>query len=187
MTDALTVLPGLGCTAPEAIERFIAAAKMLRNVTEQGGPNAGQMVEIMLALVGLKRGQPWCAAYVSYTGHQSFLDEATPTKTAWPLPMTGGCALLGEAGIKHNALHTTPQRGDLFLLYFPSLGRFAHVGIVLEVLDDHGLCRTLEGNTNDGDGSREGYKVSLRTRRLHIDAGDRCLRWVECVPTSPVG
>jgi hypothetical protein len=168
----------------DVLEEYIAAAKVLRNVVESGGPNCGKMVEIMLKAVGLPKGKPWCAAYVNYVGHQAFLDENDPAKSLWPLPMTGGCAVLGEFGLKHNVLYEEPKRGDIFLLYFPTLKRFAHTGIVLEPPGKDGKCTTIEGNTN-GNGGREGYEVALRTRTINTEAGSRFLRWSELVEKDP--
>lgn len=169
-----------------AIEQFASAAKVLRNIQEHGGPNAGEMVEVLLASVGLKRGQPWCAAYVSYIGHQAFLNEEDPTKSTWPLPMTGGCAELGEYAAAHNVLVEDGQRGDLFLLKLTVEGvhRFAHVGVILSGPDASGRYRTIEGNTNDGDGSREGFKVSMRRRTIDSASGHRFVRWVSLLPTT---
>ena len=70
-------------------------------------------------------------------------------------------------------METVPQPGDVFLLYYPALKRYAHTGFVLEVRDN-GACVTIEGNTNDG-GSRDGWGVFTRTRRFGID--DRFIRW----------
>ena len=52
--------------------------------------------------------------------------------------------------------------GDIFGLYFNSLGRIAHVGTVLEDFGD-GWVLTIEGNTNSA-GSREGNGMFTRLR-----------------------
>lgn len=163
-----------------SIEQFCAAAKAFYNVQEHGDPNCGEMVELFLKSVGLQKGQPWCAAFVSYVGHQAFLNEQDPTKSAWPLPMTGGCAVLGADAAKHGILLEDAARGDLFLLKFTVEGvhRFAHVGLVLSGPYADGRYVTLEGNTNDGDGSREGYKVCIRRRMIDPEHGHRFVRWV---------
>lgn len=163
-----------------AIEAFIAAAKVFRNVQEHGGPNAGEMVELFLKAVGLVRGQPWCAAFVSYVGYNAFRSEEDPSKSTWPMVMSGGCAVLGEFADKKAVLVTEGQRGDLFLLKLVVDGvtRFAHVGVVLSGPDAEGRYRTIEGNTNDGDGSREGFKVAMRRRTITPENGHRFVRWV---------
>lgn len=55
-----------------------------------------------------------------------------------------------------------PETGDVFLIWFPKLGRPAHIGFV-ERWGNRTVI-TVEGNTNDN-GSREGDGV-YRKRRL---------------------
>lgn len=147
------------------------ALKLLRFVREEPkNSNRGQAVEAFLARVGLKPGDPWCAAAVSYIGDTLYGER-------WPLPMTGGCATLGDAAKRLKVLHQTPEAGDVFLVYFPKLRRLAHTGFVLEVQSEKNgatTCRTWEGNTNDG-GSRDGYGMFERTRTF--GPNDRFIRW----------
>ena len=170
-----TVHPLPDTTLP--IERLIASALTLTNVSEQGGENRGQMVELMLREVDLPAGEPWCAAYVYHTGYWSQYNPATQHST-WPLPKTGACATLGAFATAHDLLHATPIRGDIFLMYFPSLHRFAHTGIVLSVTETTSayLCTTIEGNTND-DGSRDGWKTCIKSRGFKKTDGHRFIRW----------
>ena len=51
--------------------------------------------------------------------------------------------------------------GDIFIMQFA--GGFGHTGFVKEI--KKGLIITIEGNTN-ADGSREGFEVASRTRKL---------------------
>lgn len=174
-------LRALDAKRAEYAERYISAALVLKDVPEIGA-NAGQMVELLQKSVGIHKGDPWCAAFVNYVGRQAFLNETDPKRSAWPLPMTGGCAAIGDFAAKHDLLRTEPQRGDVHLLYFPSMKRFAHTGIVLQPpLAPGGQCLVIDGNTNDGDGSREGYKVSLRRRTIDPKAGHRFVRWTELI------
>jgi CHAP domain len=158
-------------------ERLIAAAFALNNITEQGGENRGQMVELMLHEVGLPAGEPWCAAYVYHVGYWSQYDSTTQ-HSAWPLPKTGACATLGAFATVHDMLEPAPQRGDVFLMYFSTLHRFAHTGIVLSVTETGTsyLCTTIEGNTND-DGSRDGWKTCVKSRVFKKGDGHRFIRW----------
>lgn len=133
--------------------------------------NAGPYVERVLKRTGLGKGHPWCAAWVADVGRLALGAD-------WPLPMTASCYHLGEHARTKGALVTTPDAGDVFLVYFPTLKRFAHTGLVTEVLAD-GSVRTIEGNTNDG-GSRDGWGVFRRTRRL--GPNDRCIRWTALLP-----
>ena len=96
--------------------------------------------------------------------------------------MTGACAVLGAFAQTHAILETVPVRGDLFLMYFPSLHRFAHTGVILSVTDTPtaSLCTTIEGNTND-DGSRDGWKTCIKTRLFTKTDGHRFIRWESLV------
>ena len=69
------------------------------------------------------------------------------------------------------------RSGDIFLVWFPSLKRFGHTGLVLSRNPD-GSLETREGNTS-GAGSREGWMVADRTRTL--GKFDRVVRWVDAL------
>lgn len=159
----------------DAVGRYLAACNAFVGVTEQGGPNAGQMVELFQKAVSLQRGQPWCVAFVNYVGKHAF--SVYDPKTTWPIPMYGGCAILGEWAAKHKILLKTGAPGDLFLLYYPSMKRLAHVGVLVEpVSGQDNAWVTIEGNTSGG-GSREGWMVAKRVRVIDPAAGHRFVRW----------
>lgn len=147
--------------------------------TEIGGNNRGQAVERFLKHVALEPGQPWCAAWVAYVGYYGCYDYATK-KSYWPLPKTGGCAYLGDVAKGKSVLVAMPEPGDVFLVYFPSLKRFAHTGFCVSANTD-GSWVTIEGNTSGG-GSREGWGVFERTRTF--DAADRFIRWRTLLPEA---
>jgi hypothetical protein len=96
--------------------------------------------------------QPWCHAYVSKILHD--VGESIGKIAYCP------------AGVAHfrNAeqLASTPQPGDVFYLYFPAMGRYAHTGFVKAV--DGDWIVTIEGNT-DKNGSRTGGSVMSKRRR----------------------
>lgn len=131
--------------------------------------NAGPYVERVQKVTGNQKGDPWCASEVADTGQIAL-------GPAWPLPLTGGCQVLADfAKAKGCRYGGMPHRGDVFLVWHPELGRFAHTGFVVLVQSD-GTCVTHEGNTSGG-GSREGWIKAERTRRFKPD--DRFVRWVE--------
>ena len=151
----------------DPIQKVLDAAKAdARLVVERGGDNRGWEVEAILQSVGLAPGNPWCAAWVYWTGRYAL-------GTKWPLPRTGSCAALGDYGKQKGLLLTRPAEGDVFLLWSPSLNRFHHTGFVTKALSGDRYC-TVEGNTND-DGSVNGWGVLERQRRM-ADS-DRFLRW----------
>lgn len=172
---------------------LVAAASAFIGVREEGGNNRGPMIERFLEKVGHKEGQPWCAAFVYYVGYWSHC-EPTSERSAWPLPATASCYMLGQFARKKQILVKEPMPGDVFLVYNPLLMRFAHTGIVVQVsrreLRASGSvwyeCITIEGNTNE-EGSRDGDAVARKPRRFYPEAGDRFIRWVNLDPRHRAG
>lgn len=128
--------------------------------------NAGPYVERVLARTGTPKGSPWCAAQVTDWG-------VIALGEAWPVARSAYVPTIAAWADKMHCLHTTPQRGDLFVLWFEKLQRFAHIGLVTDVRPD-GSIATIEGNTS-GAGSREGWMVGARVRTLTPQ--DRVIRW----------
>ncbi|HEX7828659.1 MAG TPA: CHAP domain-containing protein [Thermoanaerobaculia bacterium] len=168
---------------PSPIDEFLQVALACVGAQEVPvGSNGGFFVERcqkVTGTAGLKPGAAWCASFVAMVGQATF-------GKSWPLPLTASCAELGAFATKKNILDAAPQRGDLFVVYFDSLNRFAHVGIVVEVKDGVTI-RSVSGNTLDpvrhadeGSSMREGWCVSDRPWRLA--AKDRFIRWVNLLP-----
>lgn len=161
----------------DAVARFLSVCNAFVGFTEQG-PNSGQVVDAFLASVGLKPGQPWCAAYMNYCGQRAFSVHEPST---WPVPMTGGCLAIGNWAAKKSVLMKTGQVGDLFLLHYPQMKRFAHVGVlVAPVAGTPNRWLTIEGNTS-GQGSREGWIVAKRERTINPADGHRFVRWTKLI------
>jgi hypothetical protein len=97
--------------------------------------------------VHLKKGNPWCAAFVSWVFWQA----------GYAKPRSGWSPDLLPAARRTS----NPAPGDVLGIYFLDLKRIAHVGLVLS--RHHDWLSSIEGNTN-GDGSREGYGVFKRMR-----------------------
>lgn len=133
--------------------------------------NRSQCVDWFNKQVGVPQGSPWCAAFVYHVGFHA----CGPN---WPLPKTGGCAVLGEAALAKDVLVQVPRIGDVFLLWHTVDGveRFAHTGFVTGVVADGSSYTTIEGNTNI-DGSRDGWGVFRRTRKPAPK--DRFVRWLD--------
>lgn len=125
-------------------------------VREIGGANRGASVEMYLASVELGPGYAWCAAFVSWCYQNANIQA----------PLSGWVPsyALKDKRIYHRGKFekTTPQQGDVFMLWYTNKNRPAHIGFV----DQWGekWIITVEGNTNDA-GSREGDGV-YRKRRL---------------------
>jgi hypothetical protein len=166
----------------EAWPRVRAVAYAFRNFTElPPASNRGQVVDRLQEFAGLdpKGANPWCACAVYYAGFHGLLDPIAGA-SAWPLPKTASCALLGQFARAKGVLVAEPAEGDVFLLFYPKLKRFAHTGFVIGRNAD-GSWRTLEGNTSKpGDTNpatqREGWGWFERSRRFGVE--DRFIRWL---------
>ncbi len=128
------------------------------HVRELTGRNDGIEVEDYLKYTGLGKGNPWCAAFVSWCYGKACISNPM---SAWSPSMFPKKNLVYQRGSK--ALTGIPQQGDTFGLYYDNLKRVGHVGFV-DVWEEGSYLITVEGNTN-GAGSREGDGV-YRKRRL---------------------
>jgi len=125
-------------------------------VRETGGANRGPHIEMYLASVDLDSGYAWCAAFVSWCYQNAGVQ--TP-RSGW----VPSYALKSKRIYQRGRFELKePQKGDVFMVWYHSLNRPAHIGFI----DQWGekWIVTVEGNTNDN-GSREGDGV-YRKRRL---------------------
>ena len=154
-------------------------------VREATGRNDGPQVEMFLQHVGLRKGEPWCAAFVSYCLHKA--GRASAPYSGW------SPAFFPERyRIRRD---TTLLPGDVFGIYYQNLRRIAHVGFVDTVLYIHirqgtnpkqpvryfapntDFIPTVEGNTNNN-GSREGIGVFRKLRPI------KTLRYISRYPIA---
>jgi hypothetical protein len=136
-----------------SIVEIARLGKFIRELTHQ---NDGAWVEAIQRVTGNKKGDAWCASYVSVV---LALYYGGPKGN--PLPMSASCDVLLEAARKKGWLTGKPTVGDVFLV-MKSANDAIHTGFVTGVVKP-GLISTIEGNTND-DGSRDGYGVFERKR-----------------------
>jgi hypothetical protein len=130
-----------------------------------GHRNTGKEVEKYLASVGLQSGLPWCMAFAYWCYGESAKELGVAN------------FLIRTGGVLHQWNEQQPIRkivldkvlknpsiikpGAIFIMdYGKGTG---HTGIVEKIVGN--LVHTIEGNTND-EGSREGYEVCRRTRKL---------------------
>jgi len=151
------VAQGVVPTRGERLSRLIEVARQTLGLREGPG-NSGPMVDKILASVGLEgTGAPWCAAWVVYIGDEAFGKKANPfPRSAWSPDFVKSPTWDRGRGKK-------PNRADAFGIYFQSLKRVAHTGIIEKVEGKWAV--TIEGNTND-DGSRDGDGVYRKRRPL---------------------
>jgi hypothetical protein len=121
----------------------------------------GSNMQPFAAMARHRNGLAWCATFQVAGARQTGLQLPSGADTA-------SCALNEAAYKRAHRLSTTPHVGSVFFVYFPSLQRVAHTGVVWKIAA--GRVHTIEGNSND-DGSREGYEVCLRTRPISRATG----------------
>jgi hypothetical protein len=130
-------------------------------VKEATGNNDGKEVECYLASVNLKKGNPWCAAFVAWVYDQCFIKHPisgySPDWFRYP-----------NVIYQRNATDKFAAGvGDVFGIWFPEKQRIAHVGIIVGFSGNYVI--TVEGNTNDAL-SRDGdgvYKKRRLIRQLY--------------------
>jgi hypothetical protein len=134
-------------------------------VRERGSSNSGPEVDQYLKIVGLKPGYPWCMAFVYWcydkaataTGVPNFLIRTAGVMHQWNEQQPIRKIVLDKV-LKKPAII---QPGAVFIMdYGKGTG---HTGLVEKIEGTY--ISTVEGNTND-EGSREGFEVCRRTRKL---------------------
>lgn len=141
--------------------------------------NAGFVDKKMEAAMlerGWQRGQAWCAYFAELVWSIAYEDFAAVRKT-----IDANFSGLAIQTFRNFKAHEEKLKRENRTPFFrtstaPALGAVAiwlhgkgpsgHAGIVVQVNRD-GTFVTVEGNTND-DGSREGYEVARKTRRLNL-------------------
>lgn len=140
--------------------QLVAIAEKEIGVRELSGNNDGARVEAYLKVTGLRKGNPWCAAYVSWVYRQAGF--AAPA-SAWSPD------LFPASRITKDVLP-----GNVLGIFFPEMPRIAHVGLIIK--QDGDWIVSVEGNTNVA-GSRNGDGVHLRRR--HHRTVYRIADWVK--------
>lgn len=163
----------------EAKPRILAAeAKRWVGLTELGGDNRGQVVEMFQKAVdGKASGEAWCLSFVQFCIKQVDVlwDEMTLQTSGMRsrLYPTEHVLTCWNQSPKEHRL-TKPEPGCLILWNHTKDGKptsLGHAGIVIEVNSD-GTCKTVEGNTGDGAGVvREGDGVYKKNRKWDQPAG----------------
>lgn len=137
----------------------VEQARKSLGIREQSGRNDGPVVDEILASVNLEGSKaPWCAAFIVWVGDKAFgatLLNPYP-RSAW------SPTFLTKPTWDRQRKGTPLKPADVFGIWFNSMGRVAHVGLVEKSEGD--WLVTIEGNTNGG-GSRDGDGV-YRRRRL---------------------
>ncbi len=123
--------------------------------------NWGEHVQKYLKSVGITFPASWCMAFVYWCTKTAgvLVPDGIGGKKV-PLIRTGG-VLRQWNEIDKKYKFTSPSPGDIFIMDFG--GGLGHTGFVESVSGDS--IHTIEGNSND-EGSREGYEVCRRVRKI---------------------
>jgi hypothetical protein len=145
--------------------------------------NAGPYVQRVQRSTGNRPPDPWCASYVTDVGLQAL-------GTLWPVRRSASVVQLCEWAKAQGCRYIpgtlgvgVPQPGDLYALWYPKLGRWAHVGIVLSVEAGTLRVQVRDGNTSSPGATpnaaldRDGWLVAEKRRTLTRQ--DRLIRWWE--------
>lgn len=129
---------------------------------EPKGSNDGKQIKEYLKSAGILVPAPWCMSFVYWC-----FDKASKSLSVRnPLVKTGGVMRQWKGASALYAAKKPYQEGDVFIL---NLGKgLGHTGIIEAV--DGEFAVTIEGNTND-EGSREGYEVARRRRKIASFSG----------------
>lgn len=155
----------------------LAVARSYLGVHEQGGENRGPEVTEFLRRANVHVPAPWCAAFVNTCAEIGSED----LRVYSPLEEVPLQAYVQSYYNHFKSTLIRPDQvlpGDLFVLWYPSLGRYGHIGFVDSINLGAGRYTTIEGNTN-GAGSREGEEVAGKTRV--VGSRVKFIRWTRKV------
>lgn len=143
------------------------------------GANRGKDIERFQAHVGLKPGDPWCAAFVSY-----ILTAAASEAKVKQSPIQSGSAVQLYFLARRNGLEVVTRGAKDFRMVEPGwiwvraasekeaqaavdrrVWCKGHTGIVTTPVNSSGRFDTIEGNTNPA-GSREGDGCYTKTQTV---------------------
>lgn len=152
-------------------QMLIQEAKRWVGITEQGGNNRGQLVELFQrAAGGLAKGESWCMSFAQYC-----IQEVDASVVH---ALVLGCSDKKSQLFKSEHCLTVWNKSQALKIGAPKPGSLCiwqhgqtasgHVGIVVDVNAD-GSIMTVEGNTSSAEGGnqREGDGVWLKCRNLN--------------------
>lgn len=164
-------VPTVKASGSPLLDAVIAKASAQVGVREVPlNSNRGPMVDKYILASGLdpsKGSYAWCAAFLCWCYQEAAKDLGVPN----PMPKTAGVLALwnksGERGLLRISKALARQQPQLvtpgMFFFLDTGGGTGHVGLVKSV---QGVTlRTIEGNTTDKSGSREGIGVFERNVR----------------------
>lgn len=139
-------------------------------ICEIGGPNRGPEVDKYLAVVGLKPGNAWCAAFVCWSYDRAM--KNLKMRRQPPFQYSGGVYKMWTTAPTRWKSNKPSVGAVFFHLTDPHLpGSPGHCGIVTRIEEDFLTFNSIEGNTNEY-GSRIGDRVRINRRPFdYVNAG----------------
>lgn len=105
----------------------------------------------------------WCQMFVSYCAYEACGNSQSKGKEL----LCGGYSAYTPTGksyfVNKKRWYTTPEVGDVVYFYYTSMGRVAHVGIVVSVNKSNKTFTTVEGNTSSTEYARNGGCVATHS------------------------
>lgn len=140
-------------------DKLVSCIDKYIGVKEKTGHNDGDTIEFVLRNVGLKKGNPWCAALQA----QAFDDCGLKN------PHSGYCPDWFKTNIVYNRdLHSpvpfVAKKGQNAGLFIPSKARIGHIGMIYG--ESKWNYHLKEGNTNkQGSDEGEGAYNKIRNKK----------------------
>ena len=144
----------------------IEIAKSYLGKTEKPS-NAGfndKIFEEKMKEVGFEKGQAWCCYFAELCFKEAIKDRYIGIEGLFSASTVQTFQNFKKAKYE---ISNKPIEGALVIWQNYKDGKpqwSGHAGVCVEVIDDT-TFKSIEGNTND-DGSREGYEVALKTRKV---------------------
>lgn len=149
-------------------EKLVAIAIAEKGVEEVDGTNCGPRVNQFKAATNLdpKEEWPWCAAFVCWVVRQAFAALGVKETATFKRPTTASAWGLEAWSLRQdNSTQTKKNPGQDIRPGDIICYTFSHCGIAVSAPDASGNFKCCEGNT-DGQGSREGGAVLIKTRNV---------------------
>jgi hypothetical protein len=154
---------------PEAMRGlYVAECNRWLGVTEIGGNNKGQLVELFQRSVSIAKGDPWCAAFVFFCldaveKQAKVLDPNYPRSNAFK---SGHCLTIwNRTPESKRVTGKDAVPGDLVVWNKRGTTQ-GHIGVLLKN-NHNGTFQSIEGNTSNSDGfDRDGGGVYLKNRLI---------------------
>jgi len=123
-------------------QRVVSIFSSEIGVREKTGHNDGKRVEEYLESCGLKKGDPYCAAFITWTFLQANVKTIKSGYSPSWFPANKTIYSRGKPANK------TPLPADVIGIWIKDKGRIGHVGFVREWPPNSSFCITVEANTS---------------------------------------